>query len=153
MNTQLKLTAATAVLACLGALGATTAMSADEAPAKLKCSDILWNAELLAKYPKAPAACQEVAVRDGKKYARFTANVVSASADTVTVKFTNVVGMEGRELTLKPKAGASVTIDGKKVAYSKLQKGDVLTLWIVENRVGVISDPADAADETAIDLK
>ncbi|HZF14306.1 MAG TPA: hypothetical protein VE046_00030 [Steroidobacteraceae bacterium] len=152
MNTQLKSTAAAAVLAIVAALGATAAVSADEPAAKLKCSDILWNGELLAKYPKAPAACQEVAVRDGKKYARFTANVTSVSADTVKLKFTNVVGMEGRELSVKPKAGAMVTIEGKKIAFAKLQRGDVLTFWIAENRVGVISDPADTV-ESEIELK
>ncbi len=152
MNTKVKLTAAAAVLAGLAVLGATTAMSADEPAPALKCSDILWNAELLAKYPKAPAACQEVAVREGKKYARFIANVTAVSAESVNVKFTNVVGMEGRELTIKPKAGATVTVDGKKVAYAKLHKGDVLTFWIVENRLGVISDPSDTT-ESEIEVK
>jgi hypothetical protein len=32
------------------------------------CSDLKWNAEFLAKYPKAPAACQEARVYKGKRF-------------------------------------------------------------------------------------
>jgi hypothetical protein len=32
------------------------------------CSDLKWNAEFLARYPKAPAACQEARVYKGKRF-------------------------------------------------------------------------------------
>jgi hypothetical protein len=32
------------------------------------CSDLKWNAEFLAKYPKAPAACQEARVYKDKRF-------------------------------------------------------------------------------------
>ncbi len=43
---------------------------------KLSCiKDIVFSQEFLANYPKAGAACREVVMRDGAKWARFDANV------------------------------------------------------------------------------
>jgi len=43
-----------------------------------------------------------------------------------------------------------VEIDGKKVEYSTLKKGDVLTFWVPEHQLGVISDPDDTAASTIL---
>ena len=39
---------------------------------------------------------------------------------------------------------------GKKVDYSKLKKNDVLTFWVPELALGVISDPDDTASSTIV---
>ncbi len=148
MNSKLRIAAATAMLACVAGLGASTAVA--EHPAGPTCMDIHWNAELLKAYPRAPAACQEVAVRNGKKYARFTAKVTGVGPDAVTVRFLSSSGEPGREIQLKPGPHARVAMDGKKVEYSSLQKDEVLTFWVPERQLGVISDPDDTAAATII---
>lgn len=148
MNSRFQIMAAAAMLACVAGLGASTAMA--EHPAGPTCMDIQWNAEFLKAYPRAPAACQEVAVRHGKKYARFTAKVMTVGPDAVTVRFLSSSGEEGREIQLKPGPNARVEIGGQKVEYSKLQKNDVLTLWVPERQLGVISDPDDTASSTIV---
>jgi hypothetical protein len=149
VNSKVKLTAAGAILVCVAALGTSMAISAD-APVALKCSDITWNAELLAKYPRTPAACLEVAVRDGKKYARFEAKVMAVGAESVTVQFLNVAGQKGRPISIQPSATGRVDVDGQKIPYSQLVKGQKITFWVPESRVGVISDPNDTAESTII---
>ncbi len=144
MNNKVKISAAAVMLACATALVSLPATAAVH-PAKATCMDIKWNVELLKNYPRAPTACQEIVVRDGKKYARFEANVITVTPDRVTVRFLNVVGHEGRELAIKPGPGATVEIAGKKVEYANLKKGDKLTFMVPEEQLGVISDP----DETA----
>lgn len=141
-------TAAAALLACVAALGASTARA--EHPSGPACMDIKWNAQFLKSFPRAPAACQEVVVRNDKKFARFDAKVIAVGRDTVAVRFLNVAGDPGREVKIKPNPDGRVSMGGKKVEYSKLQKGDKLTFWVPEREVGVVSDPDETAASTII---
>jgi hypothetical protein len=148
MDKRMRIAAVAAMLACVSALGATTALA--EHPTGPICMDILWNADLLEAFPRAPAMCQEIAVRDGKKFARFTAKVTDVAPEAVKVRFLTSSGSEEREITLKPGPNARVQLGGKKVEYAKLQKGDVLTFWVPERQLGVISNPDDTASSTIV---
>jgi len=144
MNNKVKTTVAAVMLACVTALGTSIAVAAEH-PAGPTCMDIKWNAQLLKDFPRAPVACQEIVVRDGKKYARFDAEVAAVAPDRITVRVLNVAGQVDQELSIKPGPDARVEIAGKKVVYSKLMKGDKLTFWVPEAQLGVISDPEDTA--------
>ncbi len=148
MSTKFQAMAASAMLACVTALGALSA--AAQHSAGPTCMDIQWNADFLKAYPRAPAACQEIAVRNGKKFARFTAKVTAVGPGAVTVRFLTSSGEPGREISLEPGPNARVDIGGQKVEYSKLKKDDVLTLWVPERALGVISDPDDTASSTIV---
>lgn len=148
VNRKVSTLAAAAILACVTALAMETARA--EHPAGPTCMDIQWNAELLEAFPRAAVVCQEVAVHNGTKYARFTAKVMAVGSDTVTVRFLNAAGSPEREIALKPGPNARVEREGKKVEYSKLQKDDVLTFWVPESRLGVIADPEDTASSSIV---
>ena len=148
MNTKAKILTVATLMVCGAGLGGTAAAAAP--PAGPQCADIQWNAELLKSFPRAAVVCQEVAVRDGKKFARFTAKVTAVEPKAVKVRFLTPAGNEERELSLKPGANSHVEIDGKKVEYSTLKKGDVLTFWVPEHQLGVISDPDDTAASTIL---
>jgi hypothetical protein len=148
MDRKMKIVTTGLLMACMTALGATTALA--EPPAGPQCKDIQWNAELLKSFPRAAVVCQEVAVRDGKKFARFTAKVTSVTAEAVKVRFLTSAGNEEREISLKPGDGARVEMKGKKVDYSTLRKNDVLTFWVPEHQLGVISDPDDTAASSIV---
>ncbi len=135
---------AAAAIACIAVAGTATAA----APAHKvvgKCVDIQWSADLLKKYPRAPAKCLDVVEKDGKKYARFMAKVVKVKPDAVTIKFLNVAGTPGSPVVITPTADALVNVGDQKLPYAKLKKGEKLTFYVPELTVGVISDPADAA--------
>jgi len=148
VSNKFQVMAATTMLLCVTSLGPLTAMA--QHPAGPTCMDIQWNAEFLKAYPRAPAACQEIAVRNGKNFARFTAKVTSVKSDNVTVRFLSSGGEQGREMSLEPGPNARVEIAGKKIDYSKLRKDDVLTFWVPERALGVISDPDDTASSTIV---
>ncbi len=42
---------------------------------QVACSDLKWGAAFVKKYPKAPQACIEGRVYQGKRYAKFDAKV------------------------------------------------------------------------------
>jgi hypothetical protein len=147
MRRDAKVLAAAALMAgVVGFLGPVMA----EPPAGPECKDIQWNAELLESFPRAAVVCQEVAVRNGTKFARFTAKVTAVAPETVKVRFLTTAGNEEREISLKPGADARVEMKGKKVEYSKLRKNDVLTFWVAENQLGAISDPDDTASSVIV---
>ena len=58
MNTKVKLTAAAAMLVCVTAIG-TTAVSAEAPAMNNKCADILWNTELLNRFPRVAAGARK----------------------------------------------------------------------------------------------
>jgi len=148
MDRKMKIVTAAMLVACATGLGGTTAVA--EPPTGPQCMDVQWNAELLKSFPRAAVVCQEVVVRNGRKFARFAAKVMSVTPDTVKVRFLTTAGNEEREISLKPGEGARVEMKGKKVEYSTLRKSDILTFWVPENQLGVISDPDDTAASSIV---
>ncbi len=74
MNARMKL--AVFALTAIPLVGA----AADQP--KLSCiKDITFSQEFLERYPKAGAACHEVVMKDGQKWARFDANVVKVKGN------------------------------------------------------------------------
>jgi len=138
-----KSTAVAAIMTVVVGLGVASARA--EHPAVPTCMDITWSPEFIKSFPRAPAACQEVVVRNDKKFARFDAKVTAVGPGVVKVRFSNVAGDSGREISIKPGPNSRVLMDGKKVEYSKLRMGDRLTVWMPEREIGVISDPDDTA--------
>jgi hypothetical protein len=146
----MKSIALAAVAAGMGV--ASTGASAADAPAMAmtKCSDIVYHKDFLDKYPKAPAVCRSVSVKNGVKSAKFSAKVVGLDKGSVKVQFLNVVGdpVAGMEpLTFTPKEGATLSVNGKHEKYKDLKAGDSLNFYVSENRVGIVTDPEEAGDK------
>ena len=142
---------AAAVVSSATLLGLATAATPDPAVSS-KCSDIKWNAELLKNYPSAPGGCQEIVVRDGKKFARFDATVVTVNPDGISVRFLDPYGNTGRLIKIQAGKDARVQISGEKVEYDKLKKDQKMSFYIPEATLGVISDPTDlAASKIVVD--
>ena len=110
------------------------------------CSDLKWNAEFLAKYPKAPAACLEARVYKGKRYAKFMGKVYIQDPAYLTVTFLNVAGDPLTTFTYKPpSADAIVYVNGKPTKYKDIKVGDKLTVWVSEDRFAVYGAPGSTA--------
>jgi hypothetical protein len=139
-----------AALVWSGTLLTTSTATAQDTPANSKCADIKWNAALLKKYPNAPAGCQEIVVKDGKKFAKFDATVVAVNADGVSVRFMSAYGNPGRIMKIQAGKDARVDIAGEKVEYAKLKKDQKMTFYIPESTLGVISDPTDSASSKIV---
>lgn len=112
------------------------------------CSDVNWSSQLLAAYPRIPEACQEVLTMDGKKWARFNGKLISWNANgSVTADVMNREGKALGRLTLKPAVGQKVVIDGKEKAFSQLNTGAVLNLYIPEEVFAVATEPGEPESE------
>ena len=147
LSSTLRKACAAAVLSCL-AVGA--AQAADRPGAR--CSDFRFNADFLKSYPRAPAACQEVVVRDGTKVVRFSAQVRRAAQDHFQIAFLNAVGqpLDNTTLTLIPRAGQTVEVNGKSIPITELRRGDKLDFWVPENAAGAFLDRQSKALSTIV---
>ena len=103
---------------------------------KIPCSDLHFAAAFLQKYPQAPAACIEGRQdKSGERYGKFTAKVYLNSADRTTVQILDAKGDTKTTISIKPKPGATLTVNGQKTRFQDLHQGDTISFWIPESRL------------------
>lgn len=118
---------------------------------KIACTEVKYSTEFLAKFPNSPAACLEAREQaNGKRYAKFNARIYLNSADRTTVELLNVKGDRLSTFSIKPAADAGVMIDGKKVKFTDLKKGDVISFWVSEDRLSTSDMPEDTAESWSV---
>ena len=114
---------------------------ADE-PTKLSCAkDVTFSQEFLAKYPKAPAACREVMMKDGEKWISFNAHVVKVEGNNVTANFTDDFHNVVAKLTVSAAPDARIDVGGTPTKFSSLHEGDKLSFWVPESKFGFYAAP------------
>ena len=114
---------------------------------KVACTELTFSHDFLAKYPKAPAACQEARVYKGKRYAKFNGKVSKKDASAMTVQVFNVAGDPLDTISVKPSATATVVVNGERAKLTDLKVGDPLTFWVAETRYSFYSSPGKGASQ------
>jgi hypothetical protein len=112
----------------------------DELP-QVSCSAMRFSHAFLAKYPKAPAACQDVRVYKGERYAKFDAKVYIADPAFTTVQLLNVAGDPVTTFSLKPGPDEHVLVNGDETAFHDLKVGQKVTFWVSEKRLEAVELP------------
>ena len=127
------------------ALTAMPLVSAAADEPKLSClKDFTFSQDFLHRHPKAGAACREVMLKDGQKWARFDARVVGLKGNQVTVNFIDSADQPVETLTFTAPADARVLVNGQEMTYGALGKGDPLSFWVPESRAGFYAAPGAA---------
>jgi hypothetical protein len=101
------------------------------------CSNIQWSPDFLATYPKAPAACRDVTVKDGVKYARFDGVVAKIGHNYVRVDISDVADIPISTIAFEIGVGGTVTIGDKTERVMDLKLKDRLTFWVREGQFGI----------------
>jgi hypothetical protein len=129
-----------------------TPLAGVAAQPKLNCvNDITYDAKFLQQYRNAPAACREVVIRNGQKWARFEANVVKVKGDNVTANVLDAYNNTIATVTFKASPDARVTVDGSATKYSSLQSSQSLTFCVPDSVEGFYAAPnATQATKLAI---
>jgi len=105
--------------------------------AKETCSNIKWSPTFLTDFPKAAAACQDVTVRDGVKYAKFDGKVSKVGGDFVQVAIADDAGLPISTIAFQIGVGGRITLGDKVEKVKDLKVGDQLTFWVREGQFGV----------------
>ena len=117
---------------------------------KVSCSSLTFSHDFLDKYPRAPAACQEARIYQGKKYAKFEGKVFLTDPSFLTVQIFNVAGDPIDTVSLKPNPGVLLMVNGQQEKFSELRVGDPVTFWVSENRFSIFATPGAAASAQGI---
>lgn len=112
-------------------------------------SNITFSHEFLTRYPRAGAACREVKVENGMKWARFDADVVRVRRNRVTANFIDRHDQNVGTITFDASPDARVEINGQPMRFSHLKRGDKLSFWMPESRVGFYAVPG-ASESTKL---
>lgn len=109
------------------------------------CTQMNWNADLLARYPWVNDACQEVVVVNGEKYARFEGHVVRHNSDgSIRTQFVDRTGTHNRDwgfMNLMPGPDQHVFLGGQPNHFGDLPKNHVLNFYVPANVLGVAEEP------------
>jgi hypothetical protein len=136
-------TIATFVAAC-AALGPVSTTQAAPAPGPSNdCASIVWNPSFLKEMPKAAAACHDVTLKDGVKYARFEGSVAKAGKHYVQVAISDVANIPISMIAFEIGDGGRITMNDKEEKVADLKVGDKLTFWVHEGEFGVMPTLTD----------
>ncbi|MGO9934389.1 MAG: hypothetical protein ACLPV8_21595 [Steroidobacteraceae bacterium] len=125
------------------------AIDPDKLP-QVPCSDLRFGKAFLAKYPKAPAACQDARVYKGQRYAKFQAQVYISSPQFMTVQLLDAAGNTVTTFSFKPAPGQGVHVNGKLEKFSDMAVGEKLTFWVSEKRLTAQELPGSTAKSWAV---
>jgi hypothetical protein len=137
MNTVLKL-----VGLVLVATPILTIAQAPSTPTKVNCDSFLYSEKFLARFPKAPAACQEVKTQNGEKWVHFEGQITAIQGNEVTTSFmddfnhpvvtVNVTAADAKQ---------AVVLNGQEGKWSDIKVGQKISLWMPESRIGFFAKP------------
>jgi hypothetical protein len=102
------------------------------------CASTVWNPAFLKELPKAAAACRDVTVKDGVKYAQFKGDVSKIGKHYVQVAVSDVANIPISMIAFEIGDGGTVTMNDKEVTVADLKVGDHLTFWVHEGEFGVM---------------
>ena len=126
---------ALAAFVSAGLAFADTLSSYPDSLPKVSCDEFHYGDAFLHRYPKARAACQEVRVADGEKWAKIAAKVYLVELpDFVAFEIPDLEGLT-TTINIKPRPTATIYVDAKRVSFRNLQLGDEVTFWIREQRL------------------
>jgi hypothetical protein len=108
---------------------------------------ITFSQEFLASYPNAGAACREVKVENGVKWARFDADVVRVSGNQVTANFVDTSNRNLSAITFEATPDSRVEVNGRPIRFQALRGGDRLSVWMPESRVGFYAEPGTSESD------
>jgi hypothetical protein len=104
---------------------------------KESCANIEWSPAFLKEYPQAPAACRQVIVKDGVKFATFDGKVSKVGQEFVQVQVFDDANIPISTIAFQIGAGGKVTINDKVEKVKDLKIGDLLTFWVREGQFGI----------------
>jgi len=117
------------------------------------CDAVNVGPQVLAAFPRAKDACQGVLTKDNEPFMKFTADVVSANADTVTVNFLDRNMRPLTEIVFAVNnPDARISVSGTMTRVTRLQPRTRVSFYIHHNRWGLFADP-DSAPLTILSRK
>jgi len=133
----------------IGAALAANPVDPDEL-AQVACRDLKFSVAFLLMYPKAPAACLDGREYNGKRYAKFRAEVYISDPSFMTVQMLDATGDMVTTFSFRPAPDQGVHINGQLRKFDDMAEGEVLTIWVSEDRMTAQELPGSTTNSWAI---
>ena len=109
---------------------------------KVNCDSFLYSEKFLARFPKGPAACQEVKTQNGEKWVHFEGKITAVKGNEVTTSFMDdfnnpVVTVNLTAADVKQ----AVVLNGEEGSWSDIKVGHKISLWMPESKIGFFAKP------------
>jgi hypothetical protein len=131
------------IVACTAFGSAATTQAAPTPGPSNDCASIVWNPAFLQELPKAAAACRNVTVKDGVKYAQFMGKVSKVGKHYVQVAISDVANIPISMIAFEIGDGGKITLNDREEKVADLKVGDQLTFWVHEGEFGVMPTLTD----------
>ena len=109
-------------------------LAAAPAQAQVTCDDITLTGPIAERFPRAGDACLEVVEKDGRPYAKFTAEIQRVRGNTVYAKFKMPDGTKTDTYSFDMPADARATIAGRQSRYRALMPKSELNVYLPQDR-------------------
>jgi hypothetical protein len=148
-RTKRRLLAAIVLPLAIGAAHSAERVDPDKL-SQVACSDIKFSTAFLTKYPKAPSACLDGRVYNGKRYAKFQAKVYISDPAFMTVQMLDAAGATVTTFSFKPGPNQGVHVNGQLRKFHDMAVGEVLTIWVSEDRTDAQELPGSTENSWAM---
>jgi hypothetical protein len=111
-------------------------------PTKVNCDSFVYSEKFLARFPKGPAACQEVKTQNGEKWVHFEGTITAIDGNEVTTSFMDDFNNPVVTVTVTAaQAEQAVVINGQQGKWSDIKVGEKISLWMPQSKIGFYAKP------------
>lgn len=114
------------------------------------CASVKFSDEVLARFPRAQEACQDVISRGGQDYAVINARLVDVRGNTMRVRFRHADGSMGPTQSVTPPRDFRVLINGTPTRVADLAPNQDLKAYVQVSRPVMALEPADSTESLVI---
>lgn len=121
-------------LTTLTAAALTLLLGAPVIAQEIACSDVEYDAEIIASYPEVSEACLDVVEDQGVRYVHLRAKVLNNWISSLTIRYEHTDGTWGLLKTVTPPEGFTAIVNGRPTPVEEIQEGTVMNIFVPEGR-------------------
>ena len=101
---------------------------------EIACTDVEYDAEIMASYPEVRDACLGVVEDQGARYVHLRAKVLNNWISSMTIRYEHADGTWGSLKTVTPPEGFTAIVNGAPTPVEEIQEGTVMNIFVPEGR-------------------
>lgn len=99
-----------------------------------RCTDLQWSEAVHRSYPDIDQVCRGVYQKDGVLYAMAQVEVIRVVGNRLTIRTVHSDGSPGHQASMRTGSDWRATIEGKQYRVGELLGGQILTVYLPEDR-------------------
>ena len=101
---------------------------------EVTCTDVEFDAEIIANYPEVREACLDIVEDQGVRYVHLRAKVLNNWISSLTIRYEHPDGTFGLLRTVTPPEGFTAIVNGRPTPVEEIGEGTVMNIFVPEGR-------------------